>query len=964
MSQKRKFREKINQLVEIFDRNIDQYKTQSDSNFNEAQLREQFLNPMFKSLGWDMYNEQGFAEQYKEVVHEDKVEIKGKPKAPDYSFRIGGQRKFFLEAKKPSIKIKTDYDPALQLRRYAWSGHLPVSLLSDFEEFAIYDTTIEPKSSDKASVARVEYLTYDQYPNNWEKIYDTFAKESILKGSFDRYADKEKRGKQVVDKAFLEEIEKWREILAKDLAKNNSKLTVEELNFAVQRIIDRLIFLRIAEDRGIEPYKKLQTLIKSKNSYKELNKYFKVAQQKYNSNLFNFETDTLTPNLKVSDDILDKILKQLYYPTSPYVFDVIGVEVLGNIYEQFLGKVIRLTRAHNAKVEEKPEVKKAGGVYYTPKYIVDYIVKNTVGELLKRKNPQKVSKLKILDPACGSGSFLIGAYEYILDWHLNYYERQDEKEKKKLEKKGVIYRKESDDGVTSWFLTTQEKKRIMLNNIYGVDIDSQAVEVTKLSLALKMLENENQETIAKQMTLFQERILPDLSTNIKCGNSLISSDYWDDKDLSEVSEEEIKEVNAFDWEKEFKEVFEKGGFDAVIGNPPYLSMEDMETQDRKYYYSLRSSKKIYETAMRKTNLYAIFVEKSIDLTRKKGYIGMITPYSWFSNSSFRKLRKLILENHSVLDLTAFPVGIFQDAGIATSTLVLRKNFFNKTNIMSSRDYRDEKVEKIPSLLESNTCKEIPQTAFLDQKDLIVNLKWDHQENIILKKITNKTQLLSDFVSIDRGCDTANNKKYTGKEYKKDMNTKKLLTGKDFGRFWVNWAQKYLYYLPKQMKKDKKTARPGDPERFESRNKIIVYRFLDDNRYKATIDRNSFYTLGSTFVLNPKNNDFPLEYFVGIINSSLIAFYNKKLFSGTKVTRKELGNIPVRASKKQTTKEIVENVRRLEALNEKYLEAKSQNKKNLLQNQIMVSEKNLNERLFRAYEINRKEVNIIEKFLNQ
>ncbi|MBD3329169.1 N-6 DNA methylase [Candidatus Dojkabacteria bacterium] len=601
MGQKKQFQDKIYQLVEVFDRNIDQYKTQSDSNFNEAQLREQFLNPMFKALGWDMYNEQGFAEQYKEVVHEDKVVIKGKPKAPDYSFRIGGQRKFFLEAKKPVIKIKTDYDPALQLRRYAWSGHLPVSLLSDFEEFAIYDTTIEPKPTDKASVARIEYFTYDQYPDNWEKIYDTFAKESILKGSFDRYADKEKRGKQVVDKAFLEEIEKWRELLAKDLAKNNQKLTVEELNFAVQRIIDRLIFLRIAEDRGIEQYKNLQNLIKSKNSYRELNKYFKVAQKKYNSNLFDFDSDTLTPSLKVSDDILDKILNQLYYPTSPYVFDVIGVEVLGNIYEQFLGKVIRLTRAHNAKVEEKPEVKKAGGVYYTPKYIVDYIVKNTVGELLKRKDPKKVSKLKILDPACGSGSFLLGAYEYLLDWHISYYEKQDDKEKKKLEKKGVIYSKVSEDGVTSWFLTTQEKKRIMLNNIYGVDIDSQAVEVTKLSLALKMLENENQETIAQQMSLFQERILPDLSSNIKCGNSLVGSDYWDDKDLSGVSEEEIREVNAFDWDKEFK---------GVLGDEPLNIYVDQNLNLKRVNELYRKGKVVFSQAQRE--------EQQFKNTRKVG----------------------------------------------------------------------------------------------------------------------------------------------------------------------------------------------------------------------------------------------------------------------------------------------------------------------------------------------------------
>jgi len=566
--QKQIFKHKIYQLVKVFDRNIDDYKSK-DFAFNETQLREQFINPMFESLGWDINNKQGASEQYKEVIHEDKVIIKGKPKAPDYSFRIGENRKFFLEAKQPFVKIKTGIDPAFQLRRYAWSAKLPVSILTDFEEFAVYDTIIEPKHNESASVARIEYYTYKEYPDIWEEIYDTFAREAIVNGSFDKFAKKEKRGKQVVDKAFLSVIEKWREWLAKDIAKNNSKLSIDELNQAVQKIIDRIIFLRIAEDRGIEEYKNLEKIVKAKNSYRGLTNYFQKAYKKYDSSLFDFEKDTISTRIKVTDKLLDKILENLYYPKSPYEFSVIGVEILGHIYEQFLGKVIRLTSSHNARVEYKPEVKKAGGVYYTPKYIVDYIVKNTVGELVKRKTPKEVAKLKIVDPACGSGSFLIGAYEYLLEWYLNYYQKLDEKEKKKLEKKGVIFIKECENTKDSWQLTTAEKKRIMLNNIYGVDIDSQAVEVTKLSLALKMLEDENQQTISKQMKIFTERILPDLSSNIKCGNSLIGSDYWSNMDkgiypLENITEEEIKKVNAFDWEKEFKDIFIEKELDAYL----------------------------------------------------------------------------------------------------------------------------------------------------------------------------------------------------------------------------------------------------------------------------------------------------------------------------------------------------------------------------------------------------------------
>lgn len=567
---KQAFKNALQDLVAKFDRNIDRYKDQSSS-FNETQLRIEFIDPMFEALGWDMNNKAGAAEQYKEVIHEDKVYIEGKPKAPDYSFKFWGERKFFLEAKQPFVNIFGDYKPALQLRRYAWSAHLPISILSDFEELAIYDTTIEPKAIDKASVARLQYYKYTDYLDKWEEIYDLFAKESIKQGSFDKFIAKEKRGSQLVDKVFLKDIENWRQWLAKDLAKHNGDLTVEQLNFAVQKIIDRVIFLRIAEDRGIEIYKTLENIIKSKNSYKELVRHFKIAHEKYNSSLFDFEEDTITPALKVSDKLLDKVLGNLYYPNSPYEFSVLGVELLGSIYEQFLGKVIRLTAGHNAKVEEKPEVKKAGGVFYTPQYIVEYIVKNTVGQLLKDKSIRQAEKIKILDPACGSGSFLIGAYEFLLNWYLAEYEKLNDKEKEKLKKKGVLFRTRGHDplplqeNLSSWQLTTNEKKRIMLNNIYGVDIDAQAVEVTKLSLALKMLENENQETIGKQMKLFAERILPDMSGNIKCGNSLVGSDYWTMNKgastlasahyLATATEEDIKKVNAFDWEEEFADIF-------------------------------------------------------------------------------------------------------------------------------------------------------------------------------------------------------------------------------------------------------------------------------------------------------------------------------------------------------------------------------------------------------------------------
>jgi hypothetical protein len=415
-------------LVARFEQQLEAYKS---GRYNETQLRREFLDPCFKALGWDMDNQAGYAEAYKDVIHEDAIRIGEATKAPDYCFRIGGTRKFFLEAKRPSVDIKDDVTPAYQLRRYAWSAKLPLSILTDFEEFAVYDCRFKPGKDDKASVGRIFYCTFREMAEKWDWIYSIFSRDAILKGSFDKFAEstRGKRGTSEVDEAFLEEIEGWRKRLAENLALRNPKLTQRELNFAVQRIIDRIIFLRICEDRGIEDYGRLLALVNGGRIYPRLAKLFEDADTRYNSGIFHFKKepgrheapDELTLDLEIDDKLLRDIFHGLYYPDCPYQFSVLSSDILGQVYEQFLGKVIRLTDGHHAVVEDKPEVKKAGGVYYTPTYIVEYIVQQTAGKLVEGKTPKQVEKIKILDPACGSGSFLIGAYQFLLDWHLKFY---------------------------------------------------------------------------------------------------------------------------------------------------------------------------------------------------------------------------------------------------------------------------------------------------------------------------------------------------------------------------------------------------------------------------------------------------------------------------------------------------------------------------------------------------------------
>ncbi|KAF5428998.1 hypothetical protein C5S36_16130 [Candidatus Methanophagaceae archaeon] len=355
-------KQKIKELVERFRYNLDVYKK---STYNETQVRREFIDPFFDALDWDVSNKQGYAEQYKEVVHEDTIKVGRSTRAPDYSFRVGGQRKFFVEAKKPAVNIKEDVSPSYQLRRYAWSAKLPLSIVTDFEELSVFNCQIKPNPTDKPSIGRIAYYTFDEYLDNFDEIYTIFSKEAILKGSFDRYAQstKGKKGTAEVDREFLKEIESWRELLAKNIALRNPDVSIYELNYAVQKIIDRIIFLRICEDRGIEHYEQLQTRAEGDTVYTHLLNHFKLAESKYNSGIFDFDADKTTPSLHIDDKVLKTIIQDLYYPKSPYEFSVLGVEILGNVYEQFLGKVIRLTAGHLAKVETKPEVKKAGGVY-------------------------------------------------------------------------------------------------------------------------------------------------------------------------------------------------------------------------------------------------------------------------------------------------------------------------------------------------------------------------------------------------------------------------------------------------------------------------------------------------------------------------------------------------------------------------------------------------------------------------
>ncbi len=655
----------VARLAQQFKEN-EKYYTSKD--FVESETRNKFIDPLLEALAWDVKNEKGARHDRQEVITEDRVVIAGQVKHPDYTLCYGGERKIYVEAKQPSIDLKKNPEPALQVRRYAYTSKMPIAILTDFQELAIYDTRIKPKANDTAATARIKYLTYQQYVDQFEELFDQISWNAVDLGKFDTFweTNHHKKGTATVDEDILEMIEKWRLLLAEDIALHNEDLDEFNLTSSVQKIIDRILFLRICEDKEIENRNNLKNIVDSKtNIYSLLKTLFVAANDKFNAGLF--ATDNYLDTLVIQDKTLISIINALYYPECQYEFSVLPVEILGSIYEQFLGKIIRFTRktknGHSIEIIEKPEVQKAGGVFYTPPYIVNYIVKQTIGQKIEKLDPEQVAELHFVDPACGSGSFLVGAYQYLLDWHLNYYLSNPTK----YEKKGKIYK---DAYTQEYKLNIEEKRAILLNNIFGVDIDAQAVEVTKLSLFLKLLENEGRSLGSTgQVQLFRTsdihaKILPSMMNNIKCGNSLIGSEYYKDKNMLLFDMKEQRKVNVFDWKKEYP--FD--GFDCVIGNPPYLRVQGLREnyeEESKFY------EQKYKVATGRFDFYILFMERCFSLLNKKGILSFILPHKFINADFGTGIRKFIYDNKALNYLVHFGAEqVFKKASVYTCIIGL------------------------------------------------------------------------------------------------------------------------------------------------------------------------------------------------------------------------------------------------------------------------------------------------------
>jgi len=988
------FRTDLDRLVEQFGRNLKQYKSNV---YDEASLRQEFLDPLFRALGWDVENKAGLIPQHREVEIESRTNIAGRQKRADYLFRTDRQDRFICEAKKPVEALDARF--AFQAKRYAWNKGLALAVLTDFEEMRIYVVGSKPHPEEEV-IGRWKTWHFQQYPLVAQEIWDLLARSSIAKGSIERLVERLPRAPlakgrarqqwlfkpdrtRTIDADFLNFLDEARRELASNLLHQNIRADLLEgtrLNEAVQRILDRLLFLRICEDRDIDTGRPLAAILKywranaedavprrvrpSKfliregdgaedmkadhkppvSLWREVVAHFRALDRRPPSSIPFFNGNLFKPHfseeLVVSEEWLAHFLDDVGDEESPYLFNYIPVEILGIIYERFLGKIVRPC-GRGVIIEEKPEVRKAGGVYYTPRYIVEYIVAQTDGKLLAGRTLEEALDLRILDPACGSGSFLIHAFEVVCEYCQQWLTDHRGKRNKDwcwVEENAV-------------HLTSKAKRRILRETIHGVDLDPQAVEVTQLSLYLKMLENVNRATLARERGLFgsEEALLPPLEDNIKCGNSLIASDF-------SLVPDDLVRARAFDWPVQFPAIMKAGGFDAVIGNPPYGAEIGKEAIEH-----LRSK---FESAGREVDTYALFMEQSFRLTRPNGTVSMIVPTGWYSGARYPLLRRYLAKNTDPAVFVNLPYDVFADAWVDTTIFAAAKRTqpvaWPRTESfrVCLKTFPKRHRIKSASEFDEGTASADIAAWFHDGSDVYLTYA-SEAATAIIRKLEKNCVPFSTYSDIQRGVTPYN---LTDKPTHK---TSRYAFGGTVRRYFMDRGpQKFVRFDDTLM--ELKPARYFEGPRLLIRE--LISRQFQIQAAKATED---FVTNKSIQSVLPLPDGPRIEFLLGCINSKLLSWYFlhrsniAQRDDFPKIVLKETRSLPFpridpkKSADRARHDKLVELVDKMLVLTPKLRAAKSDAEQQTLQNAVTATDQQIDALVYELYGLTKEEIKLVE-----
>jgi type I restriction-modification system DNA methylase subunit len=626
--------------------------------YNEAATRQEFILPLFRALGWNV-------EDTREVSPEEKVS-RG---FVDFAFRLNGIPRFFLETKKLRADLE---DPrwAQQAINYAWLKGVTWAVLSDFEGLKVFNAEWQESIPARAIFKDLHWQQYlDRFDDLW-----LLSPPAMQEGALNQAAEDvgKKARKTAVSRQLFADLTEWRRELFRHFRPYNPTRSVEQIDEAVQRILDRLIFIRTCEDREIERRRLLPTLRqwrdqgRKKDLVRLLNALFREFDDVYDSRLF---APHLCEELTSEPTPYERIIEGLYQVPGGYGFydfNAIDADVMGTIYEQYLGH--RAQDPEGKQVVDRRAKRKAQGIYYTPQFVVRYIVGQTLGRLLDEWDYERARQVKVLDMACGSGSFLIEAFD-VLDRYLARVRGHDP-----ASPAGDVH-------------DLARRMEILTSNLYGVDLDAQAVEIARLNLLLKAVNRRGE--------------LPMLD-NIRQGNSLISGmpqeleaafgPHWHDK-------------HPFNWEEQFPQVMERGGFDVIVGNPPYIRIQTLPQGDVAWYGNR------YRAASGSYDIYVLFVERGLQLLRPGGVMGLILPNKFFQASYGKQLRGLLSEHKAVWRVVDFEdAQVFEDATTYTCLLFLRKGRNPQVVYVAAGDWLKAQSDQ-PTLL----VGDLPETVVTEER---------------------------------------------------------------------------------------------------------------------------------------------------------------------------------------------------------------------------------------------------------
>ncbi|MGD0588340.1 MAG: TaqI-like C-terminal specificity domain-containing protein [Thermoplasmata archaeon] len=889
------FRQELELLVRKFEQDKEYYQTKG---YVEAQTRTDFINPFFAALGWDIDNRAMARPHLREVLVE-KGDTEGRP---DYNFRIDGKTRFYVEAKSPSESLDSTRH-ILQAKSYAYSSRtVSVVVLTDFADFKAYDASQKPDEL-HPEAGRIFSIPYQSFVSQLDTLWQ-FSRDEVGKGSLEKILPKDPRSRNLripVDESFLGDISSWRLTLAKDIHRKVPDVGHRLLNDVVQRTLDRLVFLRMCEDRRIIEQRTLYEIVatwrgqgKRKPIQLLLNQLYRQVNEDLNGEVFKPHACE-EERFWVDSEILAKIIENLYFPRSPYRFDVIGVELLGSIYERYLGKTLVQTEKQ-VRLVEKPEVRKAGGIYYTPGFVVDHIVQWTVGRAIQGMTPERMERFAVLDPACGSGSFLVAAYQTLIDYHVQYYENHPAKAGR-----STLFPTLVRDGLQSR-LSIEKKAQILKNTIFGVDIDPQAVEITMMSLYIKCLEGE--------MHLPENRsLLPSLQKNVRCGNSLIGSDFFAENVHS--SPEARERINAFDWtsaDEGFGRILDGGGFDVVLGNPPYVSVEKIDKGELQY---LRAKFPLVNYG--RSDLYLFFMNLAMDRTAKSGFFSFIVPDKWLVSDYGEAIRRQLLQNgwlSSIWDLRKERV--FADATNSPVVFVIVKGTpVADLQFLAGRD---------PQLTVST-----PVSTFLKFPHSGIRIGLTPEEASLCEKLRAASIHVGNVCYVSYGAQPGDLYKFvftsasdflarrleTGHVNLKPRELKPFVRGRNVKRYLIDYGGHLLAYDRQRL------HRPAFPELFDTPKIMIseicsgLRAFVDTERYYGNekvvfcvriadldgLDEEIRRDRGIPSIRSLDSNlkSYSLHYICGLLNSKLIGFYFAKVIGdGLNVYPDDVREVPLKS----------------------------------------------------------------------